>query len=546
MFRVGDDIDQSWPPGTVRLEDLEKSGKRGEIILQPRPSRDPNDPLNWPKWRKHLNFGLVSFYSVMVFALIDAATPTWSPMHRQLGFSYDILNDSYAIGCGTLAIGAFMLIPFALKFGRRPIYIVSSALQFVISVWSAKLQTVADLMLINAFSCLLGALAEVIVQMTVADIYFVHQRGLMNSFYVWSSNIGGSLAPLAAGYITVSQGWRWVWWWITIFFGLCFLAFVFFYEETKYSQNTLDGAPPVGLQTSTVEMTFKKDDEESKTTKSRAKAEESPVESTVSIDPTIPRKTYWQRLAFWSSSPGSWRYFARHSYQPFIILFTIPAVFFMSLVYGAMLAASTVMVTTLSSWMAKDPYNFNSAQIGLMSLPPWIGTTLGALICGPLSDWLILFLAKRKNGIYEPEMRLWVIVAFIPFVPAGLFMFGIGLNNGAPWPLLAVGYAICSFGTMPARSIALTYITDAYTEIVADALVGLTFTRNLLSTIFVFVASPWIANVGMKNVYITIGILETAVLFGTFVFIFYGKKFRVKTTRRYRYYAERQFESRRV
>ena len=64
--------DQEWPPGTVRLEDLKQAGKNGEVILQPRPSRDPNDPLNWPRWEKYLNFGLVSFYAMMVFALYIA------------------------------------------------------------------------------------------------------------------------------------------------------------------------------------------------------------------------------------------------------------------------------------------------------------------------------------------------------------------------------------------------------------------------------------------------------------------------------------------
>lgn len=50
----------------------------------------------------------------------------------------------------------------------------------------------------------------------------------------------------------------------------------------------------------------------------------------------------------------------------------------------------------------------------------------------------------------------------------------------------------------------------------------------------------------MQNVYVTIGVLLTAVLLGTFIFIFYGKRLRVKTTKAYRYYAERQFEPRRV
>jgi hypothetical protein len=34
-----------WPPGTVRLEALLGKNQDKEIILQPRPSNDPNDPL---------------------------------------------------------------------------------------------------------------------------------------------------------------------------------------------------------------------------------------------------------------------------------------------------------------------------------------------------------------------------------------------------------------------------------------------------------------------------------------------------------------------
>ena len=486
----------AWPPGTVRLEDLHRTGKDGKVILQPRPSRDPNDPLNWPRWQKYLNFGLVSFYAMMVFALyatfespyridvdiscsIDAATPTWAPMNEQLGFSYAILNDSYAVGNATLAIGAFLLIPFALKYGRRPVYIISTAVQLAISIWSAKLETVADLMLVNAFSCGVGALAEVIVQMTVADVFFVHERGRMNSFFVWAQNIGGSLAPVAAGYITISQGWRWVWWWCAIFFAIALLAYIFLYEETKYSHTGIEGIDVSASQDPVSEFTETRSDEETKISESKlevvpskgstsAEVDRPRHLSVIDIDNSIARKSYFQRLAFSSSSPGPVSQFLRHSYQPFMILFTIPGVFFVSLLYGAMIAMSTVQITTLSSWMAGPPYNFNAAQIGLMSLPSWIGSTLGALICGPLSDWLILVLARRNRGIYEPEMRLWVIAAFIPFVTAGIFMFGLGLNNGSPWSVVAVGYALTTFGTLPASSLSLTYLTDAYTEVRAN------------------------------------------------------------------------------
>ena len=98
-----------------------------------------------------------------------------------------------------------------------------------------------------------------------------------------------------------------------------------------------------------------------------------------------------------------------------------------------MLAWATVMTASLSTYMIIAPYNFTSAEIGLMNLPPFIGATLGSLICGPVSDRLVLRLASRNNGIYEPEMRFWVFLPFVPFAIAGAFWFGNALDSGAPW-----------------------------------------------------------------------------------------------------------------
>jgi len=251
-------------------------------------------------------------------------------------------------------------------------------------------------------------------------------------------------------------------------------------------------------------------------------------------------------LTFTTTTPGSWQTFARHAWQPFFILFTVPGVAYSSCVYAVLLAWSTVMTAALSTYMLDPPYNFTSVDIGLMNLAPFIGNTLGCLICGPISDWMILRLARRNNGVYEPEMRLWVFVPFIPFQIAGAFWFGYALQNGESWVAVAMAFGICNFGSAPISSIALTYITDAYNEIVGDALVALTFVRNMLSTIFVFAMVPWIASVGMANVFNTIGAIGAVVLIFAFVFIWKGKHWRFIFARRYKYWAARQFEPRPV
>lgn len=471
-----------WPPGTVRLED--KNAPAGQdLILQPRPSRDPNDPLNWSQKRKLLNMGLVCFYVAMIAEFINAASPTWGPMNKELGFSYEILNDSYAAGCAALGIGSLVLIPFALKFGRRPLYLFSTVLQFGLSIWSAKMQSVADLMLINVLQCFFGSLAEVIVQMTIADVFFVHERGRMNAIYAWVWLLASYMGSFISGFVAKGQGWRWVWWWNVIFFGVSIFIVGLAYEETKFVPHPSALSPANSSNTDAqkdhnmvnVEKTLTGTKEASSNHNATDFASIGQVDEKipekiipVTIDPNIPRKTYWQRLAIitpTSSSGLEDESFLRHMYQPLILLGTIPAVAYGALVYGSLVSLGDVMSTTMSTFLPQAPYNFTPDQVGLMALPRMIGVTLGAILIGPLSDWWIVYRSRRRGGIYDPEIRLFLIIPFLVFIPLGSLMFGMGLNNHLPWPIIAVGLGIYNTGVVPINSLVITYLTDSYREV---------------------------------------------------------------------------------
>lgn len=131
-------------------------------------------------------------------------------LQPELHFPIKILNAGAAVNYGGLAVGCIFFLPLVHKFGRRPLYIVSSALQFAACVWQAQKYTVGDLIGSNLISGLDGAISEIIVQITVADIFFVHQHATMNGWYVIFQSTGAFLGLVAAGYIVVSQGWRWI------------------------------------------------------------------------------------------------------------------------------------------------------------------------------------------------------------------------------------------------------------------------------------------------------------------------------------------------
>lgn len=166
----------------------------------------------------------------MVFVNVDIGTVIWGDLLTDLDFSIQAETWSFGINTAGLAVGCILFIPFALKYGRRPVYIVSLAVDLATAIWQAKMQTEGDLWGTNLVSGLAGAISETIVQMTIADLFFVHQRGTANGMYIVMVNVGAFLAPVAAGYSADSQGWRWIFWWTAIFFAVCLVVFIFLYE----------------------------------------------------------------------------------------------------------------------------------------------------------------------------------------------------------------------------------------------------------------------------------------------------------------------------
>ena len=58
---------------------------------------------------------------------------------------------------------------------------------------------------------------------------------------------------------------------------------------------------------------------------------------------------------------------------------------------------------------------------GLTNLGGMVGIILGTCVSGPLTDWGIVWLARRNQGVYEPEFRFFFIgsLAFGVFSYAG-------------------------------------------------------------------------------------------------------------------------------
>ncbi|RDW56396.1 hypothetical protein BP5796_13218 [Coleophoma crateriformis] len=522
-----------YPPGTVLLENarLNTGVGDGHLIRIPEPSSDPNDPLNWSKTRKYVNFGLISFYTFMIFVILDVGSVCWGDWVVEWGVTYSDLNNVFAANLTGLAVGCVFFVPLALKYGRRVIYVVSVLITFGMSVWMAEANGYASLLTANLFSGLSGAASEALVQMTVADVFFVHERATLNGVYLLMSAAGAYLGPVASGYIVDAQGWRWLYWWCAIGLGLSSVSMIFLYEDTKFL--------PAQLGISITPDTPDQDTKDGKV----STFGDVPT-STSQIQPVLPLKTYRQRLALVTITHGSLGGFLRHAYQPFIILFTFPVAAMIIVLYGALLAWLSILLASEPAIFNVPPYNFSANGVGLLFIPGFIGSLIGSIYGGPLSDWSILVLAKRNRGIYEPEMRLYLSLFPVLVGPAGVWLYGYSALEGMHWIVPCVGLAMNSFSVVAISDTTLTYLVDSYPEILGDLLVALAFVRNGLSAVAAFCFGPWVAALGYRNTLLSCGFLALATNLLVIPIIIWGKQLRIQSARRYARMAARQFNPR--
>lgn len=100
------------------------------------------------------------------------------------------------------------------------------------------------------------------------------------------------------------------------------------------------------------------------------------------------------------------------------------------------------MIANHTSYTAAT-YGFAPWQSGLCFISRIIGSLIGILGGGYVSDMTANFLTTRNGGIREPEMRLPSMTLGLIAAPLSLVLYGVGINNHLHWmvPTLGLGFS---------------------------------------------------------------------------------------------------------
>ncbi|OAX82552.1 hypothetical protein ACJ72_03095 [Emergomyces africanus] len=499
-------------PGTLHIVDLEgtmnvkhQNGGKSDIVLVPQPSNDPNDPLSWSKFRKEYHFWLLWIWGFLAAVCVNWVGPVWTQLTIDLKTTYFELSIASAFCFLFLGLGCVCLQPIAMKIGRRPVYIIGSLLNLVGCILGRFQTTVQMYWGTNILTGFGAAPVDSLVQITTTDIFFAHEKGTRLSMYIFTIYAGSYLSPVAAGHIADSQGWRWCYQYLIIFFSALLIIQLFTMEESTFRR------PPTPSEISgdTAAMSHRAR-QELEPAKIGADVSHGDNGTTTEVSASAPPapKTYWQRMGLYNTAYSDPRPLWLVAIRPFMLI-TYPAVI------GA-------------------PYNFSVSNVGNINFSSFIGGMLGMFWGGYVSDWCIIFLSRRNKGILEPEFRLWTMLVPAIINTAGILMYGLGVLNGAMWLVPAgFGMVFIAFGIGSGGAIAITYAVDCYPRIASESLVLMLFIRNIIGCGFTFASQPWLDHNGLQNTTIIMAMICIVANMSFLLLIWKGKRLREWTAERY-------------
>ncbi|KAI0015275.1 major facilitator superfamily domain-containing protein [Xylariomycetidae sp. FL0641] len=501
---------------TIPRESLKRGhGRNSHVVLAPQPSDSPNDPLNMPTWRKDVILLIVGLSAAVVGAYGPMLSPGFVEISAELGISVNTLSQATAWLILLIGVSLFLLNPMAKKVGRRPVYVISSIIMLSGSIWGALSKDYGTFLGSRIWSGLGMAPYEILVQCTIADLYFVHERATRIAIWNMFLLCGISGGSLISGYIIQNQGWKWTLIWCAILFGILLPFVIFFVPETAYRRS-----PERDLVTSSsIENKATADQE-----KDSAVTEQRENQRMSSEAGTSERKiSYWHSLRLYSgiyTDTPLWKIFLRP-----MVVFWYPGVLWAFLLYGVTLTWIVVFSVVNAVIFTAPPYNFSVSETGLISLSPFILTFVGEVLSGPMNDWVCMYLAKRNHGIYEPEFRLPPIIISCLMGVVGFFGFGATVYYQTHWsgPVLCFGFANMSLAFSNAS--VFGYVIDSHKELSEEAFVAIN-ARNFLTFALTFFVNDWLAKDGILAVFNVLGAIFVAVNALTIPLWVFGKRAR--------------------
>ncbi|KAH6957622.1 major facilitator superfamily domain-containing protein [Ilyonectria sp. MPI-CAGE-AT-0026] len=509
----------------------DNSGKQ-PIILIPQPSDDPNDPLNWPLWRRDLITFTLCFAGILATALgpiLAANTITISLLFSKDFTKVALLTGYFLLGAGA---GAIFFVPSGHIWGKRHLFLIGICILIASSAWAGSVGTnygsFIGARIVQGVGC---APFESLLNAAVGDLYFVHQRGVRMAFTNLAVFGGAFFTPILVGKITESLGWKWTFFFVAIFLAPTLLAVFFFCPETTYRR-------AANLNTDTTVVGESKPERSAQPDSSSSERSSVPSRGFV-LFPTsgvlqpignanTPKKSFVESTSLFDGRKTDERYWVL-LLRPFPLL-THPAFIWGCLIQGTMIGWTVFIGVIVAAIFIGPPYFWGEVMAGYTYTGAFVGALCGFLIAGLLADSSVKYLTRLNKGIYEPEFRILLVIPML--VIGGIGIFGFGLTAGEVLtgkytyhvPLVFFGFEVA--GMVIGAVASSLYIVDAYRDLTIEGFTIMIIFKNFFSFALTFFAYDWINKGGVRPTLLAIASIQVVVCLSSVPMYIYGKRVR--------------------
>ncbi|KAI1420961.1 hypothetical protein F5Y12DRAFT_70060 [Xylaria sp. FL1777] len=377
------------------------AGKHIMVELSPQPSEDPNDPLNWPLWKKNLNFMALLSMVAVVGAMKTAFISVHSVVAAEEGVNYTSAAALTAVPLMISAISGMASTILARVWGKRPVYLGSMVLVFIGSAWNINTKgEFAQNMAARILQGLGWGAFDTLVLGSILDTYFEHERQSKILLYnaislatTWGAPLIGSSASMRArGFQTQFEIFTPI---LVVLMPLVILgAPETTYMRLSFDQNDVDGLPTLNRSQSRLPtITLSKD----------AVLKYLRDVKLQSYKAIIVDRTLLMQAPRAAVAPTT------------ILLFIVTILPYVSL-WG--------LTSSLSLLFAPSPFSLVASSIGLIFFTPFLLGT--AAVVGLF--WVLR--KKRFSGI----IHLVLLAVGATFASIGILAFGLYIVGSAQRP----------------------------------------------------------------------------------------------------------------
>ncbi|KAH0832264.1 vacuolar DHA amino acid exporter [Lanmaoa asiatica] len=419
---------------TMTLADASPTGEHASSSATPTCSTPPedvikldiehalveDDPRIWSNTRKNAILLIISGASMIAGLCANIQNPANSQIEQELHATASEISLSLSLFI--LVQGNCPVVWSAVSEikGRKLVYLLSITLFTLGSVIVAISKTIG---LVIGMRVVQGAGSSAVIAIgaaTLADIYEPHQRGTMMGVYYSAPLLGPSIGPILGGGLTQALSWRAVFWFLVIWGGVIFSAFLFLFKDTFRKGRSLTYQNVLKRRIQERKLAQEKDTARGEQSVSEKKISEDgtsgaqtpkgDVEAQPVVVPALAIKEVKLSITDVNPFPPYLRILSRKNNLAILIssggCYNVMIDNSDLIVLAGLLFAFAFSVTYTCARTLSLYYEYNAMTTGLVLLAFGIGRILGSILGGRWSDRTLAQLKAANGGVSYPEMRL--------------------------------------------------------------------------------------------------------------------------------------------